>query len=294
MKVPESLTWCKVVFTSLVYWLSFPSHTSRKAFSSLTVTLLRSSWVFSKQNLLWLPSAHHRLTGLVWKSSDGGQQMHRKCFWSNEKGLSVRKEEGGKSGCDCEYTCAWRLACAFVFLCVVVNTGCRLSDPLFLPPGRFPTLETDAGANPTVSRLRCVSERPGAICGGAGGEWLVCDVILFIETPWDENIFFFFMNREEGWGNSCMPDQLALMAIVKFFFPPQLFLYGPLKGADASILLPSVPSQEYSASLFISSLSFRLSHGGLRFLLRGRLYSKLVDGWLNNHIFLMVHFLALI
>ena len=70
--------------------------------------------------------------------------------------------------------------------------------------------------------------------------------------------FFFFMNREEGWGNSCMPDQLALTAIVKFFFSPQLFLYGPLKGADASTLLPSVPSQEYSASLFFfyfSSLS---------------------------------------
>lgn len=43
-----------------------------------------------------------------------------------------------------------------------------------------------------------------------------------------------------------------------FFFSPQLFLYGPLKGADASTLLPSVPSQEYSASLFFfyfSSLS---------------------------------------
>lgn len=42
--------------------------------------------------------------------------------------------------------------------------------------------------------------------------------------------FVFFMNREVGWGNSCMPDQLALTAIVKVFFPPpQLFLYGPLK-----------------------------------------------------------------
>lgn len=61
------------------------------------------------------------------------------------------------------------------------------------------------------------------------------------------------MNREEGRGNSCMPDQLALRAIVKFFFPPQLFLYGPLKGADASILLPSIPSQEDSALLFYFS-----------------------------------------
>lgn len=26
------------------------------------------------------------------------------------------------------------------------------------------------------------------------------------------------MNREEVWGNSCMPDQLALTSIVKFFF----------------------------------------------------------------------------
>lgn len=79
------------------------------------------------------------------------------------------------------------------------------------------------------------------------------------------------MNREEGWGNSCMPDQLALTAIVKFFFfSPQLFLYGPLKGADASTLLPSVPSQEYSASLFffISLLSLKLSHGTLSCFLR--------------------------
>lgn len=43
-----------------------------------------------------------------------------------------------------------------------------------------------------------------------------------------------------------------------FFFSPQLFLYGPLKGADASTLLPSVPSQEYSASLFLLFL-FSLS-----------------------------------
>lgn len=43
-----------------------------------------------------------------------------------------------------------------------------------------------------------------------------------------------------------------------FFFSPQLFLYGPLKGADASTLLPSVPSQEYSASLFFLFL-FSLS-----------------------------------
>lgn len=68
-----------------------------------------------------------------------------------------------------------------------------------------------------------------------------------------------------------MPDQLALTAIVKFFFfSPQLFLYGPLKGADASTLLPSVPSQEYSASLFffISLLSLKLSHGTLSCFLR--------------------------
>lgn len=72
----------------------------------------------------------------------------------------------------------------------------------------------------------------------------------------------FFMNREEVRRNSCMPDQLALTAIVKFFFPPQLFLYGPLKWADASTLLPSVPSQEYSASFLLLFFLLNFHKGG--------------------------------
>lgn len=42
-------------------------------------------------------------------------------------------------------------------------------------------------------------------------------------------MLFFFMNREEGCGNSCMPDQLALLAIVKFFFPSSVVFIWPIK-----------------------------------------------------------------
>ena len=61
---------------------------------SKSATLLRPNWAFSKQILLRLPSARHQITGLVWKSSDGGQQMHRKCFWSNKRA----QERGGMEG----------------------------------------------------------------------------------------------------------------------------------------------------------------------------------------------------
>lgn len=42
---------------------------------------------------------------------------------------------------------------------------------------------------------------------------LRCDIVHS-----DLRISSFFMNREEGCRNSCMPDQLALMPIIKFFF----------------------------------------------------------------------------
>lgn len=50
---------------------------------------------FPKQVQLWLPSVHHQITGVVWKSSDGGQQMRRKCFWS-KKMARAKRDVGGE------------------------------------------------------------------------------------------------------------------------------------------------------------------------------------------------------
>lgn len=74
--------------------------------------------------------------------------------------------------------------------------------------------QTDGGTNPTVFWLLSVSVRPGATCDEAKGGY-------------DECFFFllFFMNREKGWGNSCVPDQLALTAIVKFFSSSVVFIW---------------------------------------------------------------------
>lgn len=183
---------------------------------SRTAALLRPNRGFSKQILPRVPSARHQITGLVWKSSDGGQQMHRKCFWSNKMAREQGGMEGEKKVGVIASTCAfWRQACAFVLGCVLMNAECW--EAFFGTASRFPTTETDGGSNPTVSRLLCVSARPGAICDGAGGRagCLWCDIVHWDAVRWE---YVFFMNREEGWGNSCMPDQLALTAIVKFFF----------------------------------------------------------------------------
>lgn len=50
-----------------------------------------------------------------------------------------------------------------------MNAECRGSEAFFGTTGRFATTETNGGTNPTVSRLLCVSVRPGAICDGAVG-----------------------------------------------------------------------------------------------------------------------------
>lgn len=47
-----------------------------------------------------------------------------------------------------------------------MSAECRLCEAFFGTTGRFPTTETDGGTNPSVSRLLCVSVRPGAICDG--------------------------------------------------------------------------------------------------------------------------------
>lgn len=57
---------------------------------------------------------------------------------------------------------------------------CRTCEVFFGAISGFSTSESDGGTNPTVLRLLCVS---GATCDGAGRRWVVCDVILFIQTP---------------------------------------------------------------------------------------------------------------
>lgn len=235
-------------------------------------TLLRPNWGFSKQILLQLPSARHQITVLVWESYDEGQQMHRKCFWSNKMAWEWEWMEG-KSGRDHEYTCVWLLACAFVSGCVLMNMKHWVSEAFFGTQGWFPTTETDGGTNPTVSWLLSVSVCPVAICDGAGGRvgCLGCDILHWDAVRWENVFFLFFMNREEGLGKQLHARPVGTDGYSKVFFPPQLFLYGPLKWADASILLPSVPSQEYSASVFMPLLSLKLSHGRLSCFLREQL-----------------------
>lgn len=90
------LTWYQVVLplSSLVTHFTYVLTGRLSRHKSKTATLLRPDWGFSKQNLLRLPSARDQVTGLVWKSSDEGQQMHRKCFWSNK----MAWERGGMEG----------------------------------------------------------------------------------------------------------------------------------------------------------------------------------------------------
>lgn len=51
---------------------------------------------FQNKSYSQLPSAHHQIKELVWKSSDGGQQMHRICFWSNKMAREQGRLEGKK------------------------------------------------------------------------------------------------------------------------------------------------------------------------------------------------------
>lgn len=178
---------------------------------------------FTKQIQLWLPSVH-QITGVVWKSSDGGQQMRRKCFWS-KKMAQAKRDVGKQRAYDC-----------------------RVHVSLF-QGARGWTLISSEAFRWTHTQVCYTSACPGPMCGEVCVE----------RRPKMRSVF---LNREVDRGNSCMPDQLALMAIVKFFSPP-LFLYGPLKWADASILLPNVASKEYLPNLLFLLFVFKHSNGRL-------------------------------
>lgn len=163
-------------------------------FSQALWTLLRPNWSFSKHILFWVPSARHQITGLVWKSSDMGQQMHRKCFWSN----TVSRERVGLRGGGGAWLSVHVCLRTSVRLCVSVRVDeCWVCEAFFGTTGRFPTTETDVGTNPSVSgsslSLRVLVPY---VTARAARRRVVCDVILFSETLWDENMFF--MNRKEG------------------------------------------------------------------------------------------------
>lgn len=175
---------------------------------------------FAKQIQLWLPSVH-QITGVVWKSSDGGQQMRRKCFWS--KKMARAKRDGGE-----RQSIPLPSTCVFGSRCMWMSADLGASEAFFFWQ-RTQVCDTSACSGPMRGKV-CVVRHPKM------------------------RRVFFGIGRWVG-GNSCMPDQLALMAIVKFFSPPQLFLYGPLKWADASILLPNVVlcSKEYICPTCYSS-----------------------------------------
>lgn len=197
---------------------------------------------FSKQTHFRLPSARHQVMRLVWKSSDGGQQMHRKCFWSN-------MSENGRWGIKWAWLPVHARSRTSMCLCLgapclwLLTAGCAWG--VFLARNanflQYWVMVVVILLSPGSSVSWC-HMWPGRRVGGLFVMWY-CSLRRL------EMRIYFFMNREEGCGNSCMPDQLALLSIVKFFFfPPQLFLYGPLKWADASTLLPRVPFQEYFVS----------------------------------------------
>lgn len=180
--------------------------------------------------------------------------MHRKCFWSNKMAREQGRLEGGKR------VWLW-VHVPLLPGGVSLDTECWASKAFFLAPRAgllqqrlmvvLILLSHGSSVSPALLPYVAGQASKRAAC-------LWCDITQWYAMRWE---YVFFMNRELGWGNSCMPDQLARRAIVKFFPSPQLFLYGPLKWADASILLPSVASEDYSASLLISLLSLKVSHG---------------------------------
>lgn len=182
--------------------------------------------------------------------------MHRKCFGSNNMPLKRGTMKGRQKGvsvstCASEYkpSCQdaeWRVCAQSVFWHneQVSYVG-----------------ESDGATNPTVSRLlrvsSCYMRRARRQAGGLFVMWYSishCDVMR-----WE---YVFSWRGRFGETAACQTSWHWRLQQRFFFPPPQLFLYGPLKWADASTLLPSVPSQEYSASLWISLLSLNCHMGG--------------------------------
>lgn len=208
-----------------------------------------SKWILLPNPICSPPNKRTCLKVIWWGTADAQEMLLIK-----QDGSRARTVGGEKVGVIVS-------ACAFTSRGRVAQRWMLSIQGVFLgTAGRFTTPETDGGTNPTISWLLCVS-CPAPICGRAGEQAGGLFVMWYYSMIRHEMRVCFFMNRELGRGNSCMPDQLARRAIVKFFPSPQLFLYGPLKWADASILLPSVASEDYSASLLISPLSLKVSHG---------------------------------
>lgn len=80
---------------------------------------------FAKQIQLWLPSVH-QITGVVWKSSDGGQQMRRKCFWS-KKMARAKRDVGENESAPLSSTCV------FVSRCMWMNADLGASEAFSWP-----------------------------------------------------------------------------------------------------------------------------------------------------------------
>lgn len=104
---------------------------------------------FAKQIQLWLPSVH-QITGVVWKSSDGGQQMRRKCFWS-KKMARAKRDVGEKESVPLSSTCV------FVSRCMWMNADLGASEAFSWPHTQV--CDTSVRPGPMCGEV-CVARRP--------------------------------------------------------------------------------------------------------------------------------------
>lgn len=149
---------------------------------------------FAKQIQLWLPSVH-QITGVVWKSSDGGQQMRRKCFWS--KKMARAKRDGGE-----RQSIPLLSTCVFGSRCMWMSADLGASEAFFFWQ-RTQVCDTSA----------CPGPMRGEVC--------------VVRHPKMRRVFF--RNREVGWGKQLHARPVGTDGYSKVFFPSSVVFIWPIK-----------------------------------------------------------------